>query len=453
MKRKKPVTKLFGTNGIRFVVDKNLDPNFVLDCALSIGTFFRNRKVVMGMDTRNSGEFVKSGLVSGLGACGCEIVDLGIVPSPCLQLAAKNNGIPGVMITASHNPPEFNGIKCIDNVGMELSQNDENEIEKIYWGKKFKLVDWSSIKGIAADDYIPEYINSIVSKVNSKQIKKSKPKVAVDCANGCASLTTPYLLEALGCDVTSLNSQPSGEPSRTFEPTIENIEELMALTKASDADLGIAHDGDADRTIFVDEDGNYVHGDRSLAIIAKDILRTKKGLVVTPISSSQCVEDVVLKAHGRIHYTKVGAPIVARTMYEKGAIFGGEENGGIIFPEHLCCRDGGMAAAKIIEIMAKRKKKLSALLREIPHYEQFKTRTHCPEDKKNQAIRRLANKLEKKGMKINTIDGIKLFERNGWVLIRASGTEPIIRIFAEGKSKKDARELAAEGKKLIESYT
>jgi phosphomannomutase/phosphoglucomutase len=444
------VKRLFGTNGIRFVVDENLDPHFVQECAISIGSFFGNRKVALGMDTRNSGEFVKSGLISGLTSTGCEVIDLGIVPTPCLQLASKNKAIPGVMITASHNPPEFNGIKCIDETGMELAQKNEREIEKIYWDRSFDMADWRSIKGTSSENYIETYIDSIMSNLDSGPIMKSKPKVALDCANGSACFTTPYILGRLNCEVVSLNSQPDGEPARPFEPTIENIEGLMLLTKSSGADIGIAHDGDADRTIFVDDKGNYVHGDRSFAVIAKDLLRRDKGLVVTPVSSSQCIEDVVLKGGGEIHYTKVGAPLVARAMLDKGAIFGGEENGGLIFPEHQYCRDGAMAAVKMIEIMVKRKKRFSALLREVPQYEQFKTKIQCPDGSKKKAIAKLAKTLDRKGKNINTLDGLKLFEKKGWVLIRPSGTEPIIRIFAEGKAKKDARELARKGKELIE---
>ncbi|MCK5547687.1 MAG: phosphoglucosamine mutase, partial [Thermoplasmata archaeon] len=356
----------------------------------------------------------------------------------------------GVMITASHNPPEFNGIKCMDDKGMELSPENEIEIEKIYWKKSFKQADWKSIGGITKSDYTTEYVSSIVSRISSSAIKRSNLKVVVDCVNGAACPTTPRILDELGCDVVPLNAQPSGEPSRPFEPTIQNVEGLMLLTKTSKADLGIAHDGDADRTIFVDENGDFVYGDRTLALIAKDIVAKNKGLVVTPVSSSQCVEDVVLEAGGDIHYTKVGAPLVARTMFEKGAVFGGEENGGMIFPKHQYCRDGAMAAARILEIMAKRKKKLSALLREIPHYEQFKTKVHCPDGAKKQVIKKLTAALKKKGSEISTIDGIKLFDKKGWVLIRPSGTEPIVRIFSEGKTKKNAKGLAEEGRGLLQ---
>jgi phosphomannomutase/phosphoglucomutase len=443
--------RIFGTNGIRFVIDKNLDPNFVLDSALAIGTYFRNKRLVLGMDTRTSGPLVKSILVSGLTSCGCEIVDLGVVPSPCIQLAAKDKQTPGVIITASHNPPEFNGIKCIDERGMELSRDEEEKIEELFWDRRFELAGWKDLRGISGLDYTREYISSVVSKVDSDAVRKAGLKVVIDCANGPASLTSPRIFEELGCEVVTLNGQPSGEPARPFEPTIDNLGELMLLVRSAGANLGIAHDGDADRTIFVDEKGDYVHGDRSLAIVAKHIVQEKKGIVVTPVSSSQCIEDVVTKAGGKVHYTRVGAPLVARTMAEKGAVFGGEENGGLIFPEHLYCRDGGMGAAKMLEIIAGRKKKLSALLREIPHYSQFKTKIPCLEKKMQQVTKKLANRLRKKGRKISTIDGIKLFEKNGWVLIRPSGTEPYIRIFSEGKTDKDARELAAQGKDLMES--
>jgi phosphomannomutase/phosphoglucomutase len=334
---------------------------------------------------------------------------------------------------------------------MELPQKDEKKIEKIYWDKSFGLADYRGIKGIEKIDYRRTYIDSVVAHVQADLIRKAKLRVVVDCANGAGSVTTPYILEKLGCEVVTLNSQPSGEPSRPFEPTIENVQELLQLTKNAGADLGMAHDGDADRAIFVDEKGEYVHGDRSLALIAKDVVTKTKGLVVTPVSSSQCVESVILKAGGKVLYTKVGAPIVAREMYEKHAVFGGEENGGAIFPEHICTRDGAMAAAKVLEILARRKKKFSALLKEIPYYSQFKTKIQCPDRMKQQTLKKLVTKLKKEGKQASTIDGVKIIDKRGWVLIRPSGTEPIFRVFAEGKTVNNARNLAEEGKKLLQS--
>jgi phosphomannomutase/phosphoglucomutase len=241
-----------------------------------------------------------------------------------------------------------------------------------------------------------------------------------------------------------------GVPSHSSEPTPENLKDLVKTVKALDADVGIAHDGDADRAVFVDEKGNFIPGEKTLAFLAGEIVKEKRGgLVVTAVSSSSCVEDAVEKYGGKIEYTKVGSPIIARVMKKKNAVFGGEENGGLIFPEFQYCRDGGMAAAKILEVMAKTRKNLSELIATVPTYFLYKTKIPCSEEKKENALKKFAEEMKKQKLKISTIDGVKIFFSKGWVLIRPSGTEPIYRIFAESKNFEDAKDMAEKGKNMI----
>lgn len=444
--------RLFGTNGIRGVVNEDMNLELASNLGMAIGTYLNGGSVAIGTDTRTSNEMLKSAVISGLLTCGSEIVDLGIVPTPVLQYYVKKSEIQhGVVITASHNPPQFNGIKCVDEDGTELSRQKEEEIEEIYFNKAFNKVSWENIRDVKRNEgAIEEYIKATMKQIDINSVKNAGLKVVLDCGNGAGSLVSPYLLERMGCKIVTLNAHPAGTfPGRKSEPTPENLEDLIKATIEFKADLGIAHDGDADRTIFIDEKGNYLYGDKILALVAKDMLIEKSGgLVVTTVASSLALRDVVEGNKGEIIYTKVGSPIVARKMMETKAIFGGEENGGLIFPEHQYCRDGGMAAAKVVEIVARHKKGLSKLIEDLPKYYLHKTKVECPHDKKDMALKEFKNKLE--GKEIDDKDGVKILMEDSWVLVRPSGTEPIYRIFAEGKKSDVAKELAEENKRIIE---
>lgn len=444
--------RLFGTDGIRGVVGELMTPVFGAEMGMAIGTFLDKGKIVIATDTRTTNEMMKNAVVSGLISTGIDVADLGIAPTPALQFAVPYfKADMGVIITASHNPPQFNGIKCIDSDGTELPREKEEKIENIFFKKSYKKACWENIGEISNEKINGEYINAIQKQVDVKIIKKAGLKVVLDCANGAGCFTAPYLFESLGCKVVILNAQPMGVPSHNSEPTPENLKELVKTVKAVDADLGVAHDGDADRTVFVDEKGNYIPGEKTLAFLAGEIVKENKGgLVVTAVSSSSSVEDVVKKYGGEIEYTKVGSPVIARVMRKKKGVFGGEENGGLIFPEFQYCRDGGMAAAKVLEIMARSKKTLSELIASVPTYFLYKIKIPCPEEKKENALKRFAEEMEKQKHKISNVDGVKIFFDKGWVLVRPSGTEPIYRIFAESKNMGDAKDMAEKGKKMIE---
>jgi phosphomannomutase/phosphoglucomutase len=444
--------RLFGTNGVRGVVNEDMNIELASNLGMAIGTYLKGKKVAIGTDTRTSNHMLKSAVISGLLATGSSIVDLGIVPTPVLQYYVKTSDTQhGVVITASHNPPKFNGIKCIDSDGTELSREEEEKVEGLYFSKTFNKVSWDTIGMVDQEsNAIENYIRAVVNQIDVQKVKKANLKVILDCGNGAGSLVSPYLLERIGCKVVTLNAHPQGTfPGHESEPTPDNLEALIKATINFDADMGIAHDGDADRTIFIDEKGDYLYGDRILALVAREmLLENKGGLVVTTVASSLALGDVVLENNGEIIYTKVGSPIVARKMMEKNSIFGGEENGGLIFPKHQYCRDGGMAAAKVVEIIAKRGKTLSELIAELPKYQLYKTKVQCPHEKKETALKEFARSVE--GMEIDETDGVKINMEGAWVLVRPSGTEPIYRIFAEAKDSIKARDLAERNKKIIE---
>jgi phosphomannomutase/phosphoglucomutase len=443
--------RLFGTNGVRGVVNTpQMDCAFALGLGMAMGTFMKG-KVMIATDARTSNEMLKSACSSGLMAVGCDVIDCGLVPTPTLQYAVKTGkAAGGVVITASHNPPEFNGIKAIDRDGTEMARENEERVERIFHEMTFERSDWRKVGQLTSNTAASDrYIDGIMSRIDVPAIRRAKLRIAVDCGNGASSLVTPKLLERLGTRYVTLNADPNGAfPGHNSEPVPENSRDLIEMVKAGGFDFGLIHDGDGDRTIFVDENGRYLHGDRSLAIVANYICAQKPdGLVVTNVASSMCIEDAVKMAGGRVLYTRVGSPTIARAMIEHNGIFGGEENGGLIFADFQYCRDGAMAAAKMLEIVA-REGKLSALNDRIPSYCQCKKKTGCPDEKKERVMNGLAKQAE--GNKVDTTDGVKIFFEDGWVIVRPSGTEPVFRIFSESKTTERAEELADEYRKKVE---
>jgi phosphomannomutase/phosphoglucomutase len=445
------MTRLFGTNGIRGVVGEGMDADLAVKVGRAIGTFFAGGPVALARDPRLSGPMLARAAASGLMSAGCDVVDLGMVPTPCAQyFVAKSGHLKGALVvTASHNPREFNGLKAIDARGMEMRREDEESIEAIFFDGRFHAAAWSEVGSPRTDETaVHQYMEGIRSKVDAEAIGKRNPFVVVDPGNGAGCVVTPYLLRSLGCRVLTLNAQPDGAfPGRLPEPTPDHLGDLMRVVSEVHADLGIAHDGDADRATFVDETGAFVVGDKALALLARAALKSRGGTVVTPISTSSVVEEVVRASGGKIVRTRVGSPIVARTMFESGAVFGGEENGGAIFPDHQFCRDGAMTAAKMVELLAHDGKPLSALVAALPQYHIKKANVSVPTDRRDAVLRSIADLA--KGRKVDTTDGIKIVEKDGAVLVRPSGTEPIFRVYAEARTAPRADALVEEGVALI----
>ena len=454
------MTKLFGTNGIRGVTNEDMNNELALGIGVAWGSFLKKSvqrpKLAIGTDARLSNHMLKCAITAGLLSTGCDVVDVGLVPTPTLQYTVKMKGFDsGVIITASHNPPQFNGIKGVSSDGTEFSKDQEEEIERLYFNKSYSLADWKNVGRFSSwDGSIDLYIKGVLSNVDVDLIKKKKFHVVLDCGNGVGCLVTPILLEKLGCKITELYCELDGLfPGRNSEPLPENLRDLIKKVPEAEADFGVAQDGDADRAIFVDEHGAYLQGDKTLALAGKYITGLKNGgITVTPVTTSSSFEEVVKRNSGEVVYTQVGSPIVARVMIEKNAVFGGEENGGLIFPELQYCRDSAMTIAKILEILAKENKTLSELIEEIPEYELYKTKIVCPNDKKEIVMKKLAGQTRDDDdvVKVDETDGVKLYVKNGWVLMRPSGTEPIFRVYSESKSKKKAEELALTYKKLAE---
>ena len=443
------MARLFGTNGVRGVVNEFMDGQLALDVGKAIGSFMKGR-VAIGCDSRTSADMVKCACAAGLMSAGAEVLDLGLLPTPALQFFVKNGNVSGgVMITASHNPPEFNGIKAIDSDGTEMPREKELVIEDFYFQKSFSCPDWKQVgASTRTTGAIASYQKAVLANVDRKAIGDAGLKVVLDCANGAGSVCSPHILEELGVRTITLNCNPLGTfPGHPSEPTEGHLKDLITMVKETGADLGIAHDGDADRTIFIDDKGKFVYGDRSLAVVAGAMVAENGGgTVVTPVSTSLCVEDVVKRSGGELVYTRVGAPIVARKMMEIGALFGGEENGGLIFPKHQYCRDAAMTAAKMIEILAV-EGSLSSLLEKVPGYCLDKRKLPCPELIKEEVLKAVCEAFAEQ--RVDITDGVKVYFEGGWTLIRPSGTEPIFRIYSEGRTEQRAHEIADQCEKVV----
>jgi len=398
-------------------------------------------------------------LVGGLISTGCTVYDVGMAPTPAIQYAVKHykmNG--GAIITASHNPPEYNGIKVVASDGIELPREKEIEIENVFWDEDIARAEWNTIgKALSLPGTLDLYIEAIKKHVNATVIQEKRFHVVVDPGNGVGALTAPYLLRQMGCQVTTINANVDGAfPGRLSEPRPETLSELASTVKTVSADVGVAYDGDADRAIFVDETGEIHWGDRTFALIEKYFLKNNPGeTIITPVSSSRLIKDIADEYGGKVVWTKVGSVIVSHVMKKEKAKLGGEENGGVFYGPHQPVRDGAMTTALILDIIAKTDRKLSELLTELPLYYIEKDKIECPNKLKEEVLKELVTRVH--DLTIDTIDGVKIwFPDASSILIRPSGTEPIYRFYAERKTKEKAIQIINEYKtklqEIIETF-
>ncbi|MBR4697596.1 MAG: phosphoglucosamine mutase [Candidatus Methanomethylophilaceae archaeon] len=433
--------KMFGTNGIRGVVNGYMSSELALKVGKSIAKVLGPGSIAIAKDTRTSADMITCAVESGLLAMGVDVVDLGMVPTPALQYYVKTHDdvVAGVMITASHNPPEFNGIKCVSADGTECSHEEEAAIEDAY-ESEIVCPGWDGVGSVRhVSDAGEAYIDAVVKNVDADAIRKAGIKAVLDCSNGAASNTTPLLMKKLGVKVVTLNASPDGRfPGHYSEPTEDNLGDLKRMTAETGSDLGFAHDGDADRCVFVTGSGRYVPGDQSLAILGRSaVQKNGGGVVVTTVATSCVVEEAVKSVGGTVEYTAVGSPVVARRMISNGALFGGEENGGLIFADHQYCRDGAMSIAKMIEAVVLRGS-LDEQVDSLPKFVTIKAAVSCPDNLKDATIKEIAHRHE--GERINLTDGLRIDYDDGWVLMRPSGTEPKFRVYSESKDKAVAEE-------------
>lgn len=436
--------KLFGTNGIRGVFSDDFNLEFIHDITLSLASYFKDGPILVGYDGRDSSIIISKIICSTLNFVGIDCNLAGLVPTPCLEYATKKLGYKGgIMITASHNPPQYNGIKPAASDGVEISREDEAKIENIYFSKGWihSIGKWGTTQ--ADDRVIPTYFKGIKSQVNVSSIKEKKFTVVLDVGNGAQSITAPQLCKELGCNVITINEKIDPTfPGRGSEPTPENLEKLSQMVVNSNADFGVAFDGDGDRSLFCDEKGKILTGDKSALLLTKFLLgKNPNSTVVTCLNSGSSIEYLANESNSKVIRTKVGSVEVSRKMVPINAIVGFEENGGFMYGKHNQVRDGAMTLALVLDLLASTKKTISQKVEELPPSFTTKDKISCsPEDAK-----KIINTLATQNSKIDTSDGIKIiFNEKNWVMVRPSGTEPIIRIYAESESVENLNKLMSE---------
>lgn len=446
------MSDLFGTSGIRGIVGEDITPELAIGLSRALASEMEGTgRVVVARDTRPSGEMIEDALVSGLLSSGFDVRKIGVVPTPVLGFSVPNlDADAGLMITASHNPPEYNGIKLFDYRGMPFSPDREDEIERIYQDGEFEGSDWEEMGEVGYSEVLGEYMEEMICGISLR----NKYKVSVDCACGPSSRTTPSIMRELGCRVSTINSQLDGTfPGRSPEPVEENLHDLKEFVRVSDSDLGFAHDGDGDRITVVDEKGRLVPQDKLLALMGSYSVERFGGGVVTTVDASKIVEEEVSKVGGEVLRTKVGDVSVAQEMYSENFDFGGEPSGTWIFGDVHMSPDGTLAAAKILEMLDDQGEKLSELIDSMPSYPIRRDKVRCPRDEKSGRMKSVEDRA------LSTFDGVENvivedglrfeFERGDWVLIRPSGTEPYIRITAEADEMDRVESLVKTAKDLL----
>ena len=437
--------KLFGTSGIRGLIGSEVTCELALNVGKSLAYYLGNEgTVVVGYDTRTTNEMLDQAICAGLLESGIDVIKIGMVPTPLVGYATeKLDADAGIMLTASHNPSPYNGIKLWNKNGMAYTSAQEAKIEEIYANKDYISVTWDKVGKLNVNEEIKgQYIDDLVDMVDIKE----GLKVVIDCASGAGSEISPLVFRKAGCEVTTLNSQPDGFfPGRNPEPNEENLQTLMKTVVAIGADLGIAHDGDADRMITVDEKGNVSPFDSLLALISKEF----DGDIVTTVDAGLCMDESV---KGEVLRTKVGDVNVAEVIIEKDASFGGEPSGTWLHPDFCMCPDGILSGLRMAEIVS-RDGKLSELLAQIPSYPNIREKITCSAEAKIKVMENMEELLTAAFddiCDVNSIDGVRLtFEDDSWVLVRPSGTEDYIRITLESRDSERAESIKETCVKII----
>ncbi|MBE6495184.1 MAG: phosphoglucosamine mutase [Methanobrevibacter thaueri] len=437
--------KLFGTSGIRGKIGSEVTCELALNVGKSLAHYLGNEgSVVLGYDTRTTNKMLDQAIAAGLLESGVDVIKIGMVPTPLVGYATeKLDADAGIMLTASHNPSQYNGIKLWNKNGMAYTSNQEKEIEEIYANKAYTSVTWDKVGKLSVNEEIKgKYVDDLVDMVDIKE----GLKVVIDCASGAGSEISPLVFRKAGCEVTTLNSQPDGFfPGRNPEPNAENLQTLMKTVVAVGADLGIAHDGDADRMITVDEKGNISPFDSLLALISKEF----DGDIVTTVDAGLCMDESV---SGKVYRTPVGDVNVAEVIIEKDASFGGEPSGTWLHPDFCMCPDGILSGLRMAELVSN-KGKLSDLLDEIPSYPNIREKITCSKEAKIKVMENMEDLL--KGafddiVEVNSVDGVRLtFADDSWVLVRPSGTEDYVRITLESRDEARAEEIKETCVKII----
>ncbi len=441
---RRPLSLKIGISGVRGVVGDSLTPQLVTAFSAAFGAHVGAGPIVIGTDSRPSRDMVKQAAIAGLMSVGCAPIDLGIVPVPALQLYVRQSGaFGGICITASHNPIEWNALKFFGPDGILLRPNQAVELTDLYHQGVYPRVTYRDLTDVKEDHTAAvRHHRAVLSAVDVERIRARRFRVVVDCCNGAASRSTPAFLRSLGCDVVEMFTDPEQPFPHNPEPLPENIGALCNRVKEVGAHIGFVQDADADRLAVVNEQGEPLGEECTLALVVRHMLRKQVGPVVVNVSTSRMVDDVAAEFGAPVYRTRVGEVNVVEKMLEVNAQVGGEGNGGVIVPAINPCRDSFVGMAFLLESLAHEGCSISQLRSRIPEYVIVKEKVDVSAREIAPALRRFQEAY--RGERLDLTDGVKVMWEDRWVQARGSNTEPIIRVTAEAPTEELARQLAAE---------
>ncbi len=442
-----PEKLIISISGMRGIVGENLTPSIAAEYGCAFGKFLKNNhigkgkklSVCIGRDSRSSGEMLKSAVATGLCSVGVDVIDLGLVTTPGVGIMVRElrcNG--GVIITASHNPIQYNGVKLLLGNGIAPPADVAGQIRQYFFDKHFAIVDSHSHGKVTSNEQTDTtHIAKVLAIVNKEAIAAKKFKAVLDSINGAGGRVTKKMLSELGCEVTAINDKPTGIFAHRPEPTARNLTGLCRVVKEKEADIGFAQDPDADRLAIVDEAGKYLGEEYTLALAAKYVFSKENGKAATNLSTSRMLDDIAEEAGGQVIRTAVGEANVAGAMLENNCIIGGEGNGGVIDLRVGPIRDSLVGIALVLQLMAETGKTVSQLAGEITGYYMRKDKFAAVQTQARQILD-LAKKTFTDA-KLDTTDGCRFDFKDGWLHMRASNTEHVMRVIIEAKNQSIAK--------------
>lgn len=443
--------KLFGSSGIRGLANKDITTTLSQRVGAAIATMHQGGQVIVGYDARISGPMLEAALTSGLNAAGADVIQVGLVPTPVVAwMIGETDSDSGVEITASHNPPPYNGLKVFNRDGMSLTIKEQLATEKVLEDEAYEWAEWNTIGMTEEFDAIESYVEMLAESL----LIEGETKVALDCFCGATSTLAPAAFTEFPIESSIINAIPDGSfPAGNPEPSMDSLLKLGKYMKNIGAKVGFGFDGDGDRMMPVGADGYMLNPDKVLAAYSGYVVeKNKGGTVVTHVGASMNVDDVVKAAGGKVVRTPVGDAFITEAMMENNAIFGGEPVGAWVFPEHHMCPAGVLGALKVLEALEDMDKTIEEFIAVAPEYPLDRVKIECPEKSKQMAMMQVAKNYQdvfRDVKSVSEVDGVRLQMENGWALIRPSGTEPLIRITVEGRTKKDVQAIMDDGQLLV----
>jgi phosphomannomutase len=434
-----------GITGVRGIVGETFTPEVAVGFSQAFGTYLDGGRVLVCRDTRASGPMVRAAVIAGLLAAGCEVIDLGISPTPSLQLAVtwlKADG--GIAITAGHNPSQWNALKFVRGDGLYLNSMQAEELLDIFHQGEFAKAPWDRIQpAIQQQDPIAHHIELLNGVFDVGEIGHRRLKVAVDCCNGACSRLIPRWLQEIGCEVLAINDDPTATFPHAPEPKPQNMAQLSAVVKAGHADIGFAHDADGERLGIVTELGKPLSEESTLAVATRIRLGQKTGTVVTNISTTGAIEQIASAHGGTVVRTPVGQTFISEAMIELNSVLGGEGSGGVSVPELHSTHDSAAAVGLILEGLARTGGSVSELVEKLPQMTMLKHNFPVEPNRLYSVLQNFRVSVEREQLTYDLTDGIRVALPQGWIHVRASNTESMIRVIVEADATVTAQNLLA----------